>query len=239
MLVADGDILILATLCASILLLAALVGLTGTLLNSRPLLAIYALLLWPALVSLLSIGYISYKRANFSLDRKLNLAWSQWYTNAGRAVIQDSLRCCGFTDPTHEAFYGSGMAGGCFPRSLRPGCKGPLLRLERENLGSLWHAAFSAVPLHMINIIVSLLCVNHVTRSFGTGLIPRGYRLRVSDVKADARRLLEHFAHDRGGATRLPPPMARTESGSGWSRDDKEYGRGHVSERFSSRSSKS
>ncbi|KAL5482389.1 hypothetical protein ACEPAI_8983 [Sanghuangporus weigelae] len=235
MIVADGDVLILTTLCASLLLLAALVGLTGTLLNSRPLLAIYALLLWPAFISLLSVGYVSYKRASFSLDRKLNMAWSKWYTDAGRAVIQDSLRCCGFSDPTHEAVYGPGFAGGCYARTLRPGCKGPLLRFERANLGSLWRAVFSAVPLHIINIIICLLCANHVTRTFGTGLLPRAYRLKLKDVKTDAKSLLEHFVsgNEKDGnesgdamslrAMRYPPSMARTESGVGVRREDKVY----------------
>ncbi|KAL5501837.1 hypothetical protein ACEPAH_9098 [Sanghuangporus vaninii] len=235
MIVADGDVLILATLCASLLLLAALVGLTGTLLNSRPLLAIYALLLWPAFISLLSVGYVSYKRASFSLDRKLNMAWSKWYTDAGRAIIQDSLRCCGFSDPTHEAVYGPGFAGGCYARTLRPGCKGALLRFERANLGSLWRAVFSAVPLHIINIIICLLCANHVTRAFGTGLLPRAYRLKLKDVKTDAKSLLEHFVsgNEKDGnefgdamstrVTRYPPLMARTESGVGVRREDKVY----------------
>ncbi|EJC98468.1 uncharacterized protein FOMMEDRAFT_43121, partial [Fomitiporia mediterranea MF3/22] len=177
MLVSDTDVLILTTLSASLLLLASLTGLTGTLLNSRPLLAIYSLLLWPAFISLLSVGYVTYKRTTFALDRKLNLAWSQWYTDAGRAVIQESLRCCGFSDPTHEAVYASGFAGGCYPRSARPGCKPHLLRFERENLTTICRAAFATVPLHIVNIVVSLLCANHVSRTFGTGLVPKGYRL--------------------------------------------------------------
>ncbi len=56
MYVADYDILVLITLASSILLLTFLVGISGALLNSRPLLAVYALLLWPALVSLLASG---------------------------------------------------------------------------------------------------------------------------------------------------------------------------------------
>ena len=64
---------------------------TGTLLNSRTILAFYALLLWPSFVSVLVVGYASYKREAFSLDRKLNLAWSQWYDDLGRLVIQESV----------------------------------------------------------------------------------------------------------------------------------------------------
>lgn len=216
MLVSDFDVLILITLSACLLLLSALVGLTGTLLNSRPLLAVYALLLWPTLVAMLAVGYVGYKRAAFALDRKLNRAWSQFYTDLGRAVIQDSLRCCGFTDPTHEATYNSR----CFPRAPRPGCKGPLLRFERANLGALWRAAFAAVPLHLANVIVALLCANHVTKRFGKGIMPRRYRLRATDVKRDAQKLLQHFASE-GGVTRMPSEsIAKT--GLGCIREDRE-----------------
>lgn len=77
MYVADNDILILIAMAASILMFTALLGLTGTLLNSRPILATYTLLLWPALISMLAVGYTSYKRYAFSLDHKLNFSWSQ------------------------------------------------------------------------------------------------------------------------------------------------------------------
>ena len=227
MLVADFDVLILITLSACLLLLAALVGITGTLLNSRPLLAVYALLLWPALIAMLAVGYVAYKRAAFALDRKLNRAWSQFYTDLGRGVIQDSLQCCGFTDPTHEATYNAR----CFPRTLRPGCKGPLLRFEKSNLSALWGAAFAAVPLHLVNVVVALLCANHVTKRFGKGIMPRRYRLRVMDVRRDAQKLLAHFARDAGvgvgggtglgGAMRAPPETV-VRTGLGCIREDRE-----------------
>ena len=79
------------TLASTLLLLSSLVGLSGTLLNSRMILSFYALLLWPSFISILVVGYSSYKREAFSLDRKLNLAWSQWYGNLGRLIIQESV----------------------------------------------------------------------------------------------------------------------------------------------------
>ena len=214
MLVADSDILILITLCAILMLTSALTGLTGTLLNSRPILAVYAILLWPALISLLTVGYTSYKRAVFALDRKLNLAWSQWYTDLGRQIIQDSLSCCGFYDAAHEAV----VTQRCYPRTPLPGCKGSLLRFERNNLTTLWTLAFSFLPLHLVNIFASLLCANHVTNTFGKGLMPKQYRLRVEDVRANAHSLLAHFAD---GARR--PPMARSGSSALYFREDKVY----------------
>ena len=185
MYVADGDVLILMTLCGSILLLTAFVGTSGTLLNSRPILAVYALLLWPAFASILAIGYLGYKRATFSLDRKLNHAWSQYYTPLGRLIIQNSLKCCGFYDALHEAT----PSKRCYARTPLPGCKGKLLRFERENLATVWSAAFAIVPLHILNMVVALLAANHVTNAFGKGLMPRRYRLRGADVQAAAERL--------------------------------------------------
>ena len=66
--VADYDLLVLITLASALLLFSFMVGITGTILNSRPILAVYALLLWPTLISILVVGYTSYKRYAFSLD---------------------------------------------------------------------------------------------------------------------------------------------------------------------------
>lgn len=73
-------------------LLTSLVGLVGTILNSRPILAAYNLFLWPCGVAILVVGYLSYKRSSLSLDLKLNEAWSQVYDDLGRMRIQDSVR---------------------------------------------------------------------------------------------------------------------------------------------------
>ncbi|KAK0459988.1 tetraspanin Tsp2 family [Desarmillaria tabescens] len=184
MYVADYDILILITLAASILLLTAMVGLTGTLLNSRPILAVYNLLLWPALIAMLAVGYTGYKRFSFSLDRKLNFSWSKYYTPLGRLLIQNSLRCCGFYSPLHEAT----PSHRCYARTPLPGCKGKLYRFERKNLGTIWGATFALVFLHLINVAIALLCSNHVTRTFGKGITPRQYRLTALDVQDDAQK---------------------------------------------------
>ncbi|KAH9947470.1 hypothetical protein B0H21DRAFT_854140 [Amylocystis lapponica] len=187
MIVADGDIVALIALAGTILLLTFLVGISGTLLNSRPLLATYALLLWPALLALLAVGYTAYRRAAFALDRKLSRAWSEWYTALGRRVLQDALRCCGLYSAAHDA----APSTQCYARAPLPGCMGRLLRVERAGLARVWAAAFALVPVHLANIGAALLCANHVTRTFGKGLVPRRYRLRGADVRADARRLAD------------------------------------------------
>ncbi|EGN97950.1 hypothetical protein SERLA73DRAFT_56106, partial [Serpula lacrymans var. lacrymans S7.3] len=185
--VADYDILVLLTLAGCILVLSAVVGLSGTLLNSRPILAIYALLLWPALIALLAVGYAAYKRATFALDRKLDLAWSQYYTPYGRLLIQESLGCCGYYSPLHDA----SPSARCYSRTSLPGCKGKLYRFERMQLATIWSATFSLVPLHILAIVVALLCANHVTRRFGKGILPRAYWLRMADVREEAEKFFK------------------------------------------------
>jgi hypothetical protein len=79
------------TLASFLCLLTAVVGLCGTILNSRPILSLYAFLLWPTLVSLLVVGYSSYKRENLRLDRKLNMAWSRYFDDLDRLRIQNNV----------------------------------------------------------------------------------------------------------------------------------------------------
>ncbi|KAI0076725.1 hypothetical protein K474DRAFT_1597400 [Panus rudis PR-1116 ss-1] len=211
MLVADYDIVILISMTSAILLFTFLVGITGTILNSRPILALYALLLWPSLMSILAIGYTSYKRYAFSLDRKLNFAWSQWYTPLGRLIIQNSLQCCGFYSALHEVT----SSNRCYVRTALPGCKAKLYLFERENLGTIWSAAFALVPVHIINIIVALLCANHVTNTFGKGITPKQYRLNTEDVKADAEKIM-------GALRGVPRPILSRPPLSSVFREDRE-----------------
>lgn len=185
-LTADTDVLVFITLTGSIFIFASLIGIAGLILDSRRLLAAYAILLWPGFMSLVTIGYLAYKRSTFALDDKLDLAWSEGYTSQDRLVIQNSLRCCGYFDALHEAIFSTH----CFPRTLLPGCKGGLYRFEKNNLGGIWAAAFTMVPLQLANMLVALLCANHVTRAFGEGITPAYCRLTTEDVEKDAENLL-------------------------------------------------
>lgn len=191
--VADNDILAIITLTASILVFTSLVGICGVFLNSRPILATYTLLLWPALASILAIGYVSYKRVTFALDHKLNMSWSQYFTPLGRLSIQDSLHCCGFYSVLHEGT----LSNRCYPRSPLPGCKGKLYSFEKDNLATIWSAAFTLALLHILNILVALLCANHLTKTFGRGMTPKQYRLSEKDVRADADKILEGLRRSR------------------------------------------
>ena len=179
---ADTDILVYITVASSIQLFTCLVGLCGVVLNSRPILAVYCLLLWPSFVSLAVVGYSGYKRSEFALNRKLNLAWSQWYSGRDRLAIQTCLGCCGYYNPLHEAVWSKR----CFPRTTLPGCKAKLYLFEKQKLRMMWSTAFSLVPLHVLVICLSLLCSNQVTERFGKGIVPKRYRLGLADVQAEA-----------------------------------------------------
>ncbi|TBU37111.1 hypothetical protein BD309DRAFT_1065929 [Dichomitus squalens] len=214
--VASYDLLVLLTLASSVLLLAALTGLSGALLNSRPLLALYALLLWPAFLALLLAAYPAYKRSAYALDRKLSRAWSEYYTPLGRLAIQDALHCCGFLTAAHDA----APSALCYPRTPLPGCKGALWRFQRAWLRTLCGALFALVPLHVLNILVALLCANHVTRTFGKGITPRRYRLSAEDVRADALGLMQ-VLRERGVGPLRRPGVARAGSSAASFREDK------------------
>ncbi|KAI0265638.1 hypothetical protein BC834DRAFT_824642 [Gloeopeniophorella convolvens] len=180
LLITDAPAIILLTFSSSLLLLASLAGVTGTLLNSRPILAVYVLLLFPSFISFVSVGYITYKKANLSLDAKASEAWNAWYSPGARTVLQGALICCGWSGPLH----GAAASGTCYARSPLPGCHVPLVHFERDALTSAYGTVFSLVPLHLANIFVALLCANHVTHRFGKGITPARYRLTVRDVFA-------------------------------------------------------
>ncbi|KAF4576977.1 hypothetical protein EYR36_004961 [Pleurotus pulmonarius] len=216
--VADNDILVLATISAAILLFTFITGLTGVILNSRPILAVYTLLLWPSLISILVIGYISYKRSAFSLDRKLQRAWSRDYTEVGRVMIQNSLQCCGWFNALHQAT----MSNRCYPRTSLPGCKSALVSFEKAHLEMIWKVIFGLIiPAHIMNIFVALLCSNHVTETFGKGITPKGYRLTADDVKRDKDELMKKFGIGRGSVL-ARPTYARAGSSRGVHRGDRE-----------------
>lgn len=61
---------------------------------------------------------------------------------------------------TDEATFSSQ----CYPRVRLGGCKGKLLRYERESLARFTSAAFWVAAIHMANIVIGLLSSNHVNR---------------------------------------------------------------------------
>ncbi|KAG0150941.1 hypothetical protein CROQUDRAFT_130378 [Cronartium quercuum f. sp. fusiforme G11] len=188
--VADPDVLRYLTAASAVCLLTGLTGVTGTILNSRKILAIYNLMLWPGLACVLVIGYVAYKRLSLNLDLKLNQAWSQVYDPTARLRLQEALRCCGYYNPLHEATFSSQ----CYPRVRLSGCKAKLLRYERESLARFTSAAFWVAAIQMANIVIGLLCSNHVNNQFGKNLMPAQYRLKLVDVRANSLKLIGELA---------------------------------------------
>ncbi|KIO18535.1 hypothetical protein M407DRAFT_11834 [Tulasnella calospora MUT 4182] len=57
-------------------------------------------------------------------------------------------------------------------------------------LEKVYAVVFATVPLHVSNIVISMLCSNHVNRTFGKGLTPKAYRLSLADVQANAEKIM-------------------------------------------------
>ena len=217
LLITDSPALILLTFSSSLLLFSSMVGVSGTLLNSRPILAVYVLLLFPAFLSFVSVGYITYKKATFSLDAKVSEAWNLWLSRGARTVLQGALDCCGWTGPLH----GAAASGTCYARSPLPGCHGPLLQFERDALSTVAGVVFSLVPLHLVNIFVGLLCANHVTHRFGKGITPALYRLTAQDISAEGSGSTSSYIKQSIKRTELPIPPFPAPSGHAAFREDR------------------
>jgi hypothetical protein len=155
-------------------LITALVGWAGLLLNNRSFLAVYTLLLWISFIFIVAPGYIAYRKRNFNLSGKLNQIWSRTLSITTRRVVQTTLRCCGYYSPYIEA-----AADGerCYARSQLPGCKGPLVDFEKQVLQYIYICSFALVPVHLLTIVTSLLCADHITYRFGKGVTPKEYRV--------------------------------------------------------------
>ena len=219
LLITDSPALVLLTFSSSLLLLASLVGITGTLLNSRPILAVYVLLLFPSFLSFVSVGYLAYKKANFSLDAKVSEAWHLWYSPSARSILQGALGCCGWSGPLHGAV----ASGLCYARSPLPGCHGPLVYFERDTLSSAAATVFSLVPVHLANIFAGLLCANHVTDRFGKGITPRRYRLTAQDILLSSGSAGAVGKQGVKKPTGLPVPPLPAPKGHSAFREDRQY----------------
>ena len=77
----------------------------------------------------------------------------------------------------------------CYIRASIPGCRDSLFEFERNNLAIVWKVAFALAALHILNMVIGLLCSNHVTNRFGKGLTPQRYRLCSDDIKTEMREM--------------------------------------------------
>jgi len=69
----------------------AVVGYLGILCQSRKVLTVYAILLWPLFALITSIGYICYRRVHVQLYQKLKFSWINEYSRDDRLVIQNAV----------------------------------------------------------------------------------------------------------------------------------------------------
>jgi hypothetical protein len=74
------------------------------------------------------------------------------------------LHCCGFENPSDHAAYFSR----CWAESLLPGCQHKFFLFENAFLLTTYTMAFSILPLHVVVMVISILCSNHVDIVFGT-----------------------------------------------------------------------
>ncbi|KAJ7189984.1 hypothetical protein GGX14DRAFT_382643 [Mycena pura] len=194
LLVSNRPELIFSTLAASFAFVTSLIGFPGILLNNRPFLAVYTFLLWIAFGFLVIPGYLTFKRRNLNLEGKINQQWSQELGAAGRLVVQNALKCCGYFSPFVEAT----VSNTCYARSILPGCKKEYLDFQRKALERWYTVSFGLVPVHIAVIVSGLLCSNHVTYRFGKGMMPKAYRLSKESMAVIMEKYAAQLAEQYG-----------------------------------------
>ncbi|KAG0308298.1 hypothetical protein BGZ98_008374 [Dissophora globulifera] len=137
---------------------ASIVGLIGVIRENRMYLSVYAVLLWPVFALYVSVGYVAFRRAKAHLLVHLKDEWVKSYTREQRLLVQRNLKCCGYLDSSSYAEYDLR----CFPITVLPGCRHKYNLYEENLLSTCWTAAFSIVPFHLLVMIASMLCSNHI-----------------------------------------------------------------------------
>ncbi|KAI1311600.1 hypothetical protein EDD11_003340 [Mortierella claussenii] len=158
MMIANRNVLYVMMVAAPLGIFTAVVGYIGIFLQSRKVLAIYSILLWPLFALIASIGYICFRRNHVSLYQKLKFSWINEYTRDDRLIIQNALSCCGYRSVGDYPSYDMR----CFPRAPLPACEDLFLQYQQDLLSNTSSAAFTIVPIQLLVMIVALLCSNHI-----------------------------------------------------------------------------
>ncbi|CDS06306.1 hypothetical protein LRAMOSA08834 [Lichtheimia ramosa] len=202
--IADRDILNMTFAASVLCVITACVGLVGVWRKDRRILGIYALLLWPCFALIATVGYLSYKADTWNLRAQLGTRWRHEFTDQDHIALQDNLHCCGFENPSDHATY----YDRCFTESLLPGCSYKFYLFEHDFLVKAWTTTFALVPLHVIVIIISLLCSNHVDHLFGSrSRPPIAYLGRFHDWR-DWEKEQDKFKQEKIQAS--PKPITDT-----------------------------
>ncbi|KAI8083299.1 uncharacterized protein B0P05DRAFT_610492 [Gilbertella persicaria] len=161
-------------------LVTSILGFIGIVLNNRPILAVYNLMMWPCFGMIAAVGYTAYRKNKWNIEGKLSYQWHYALNAEDRAQIQANLHCCGYKSFSdyHET------SNKCYPRTLLPGCRYKYQSLTTYGLTITWIVAFSMVPVHLSVLLSGLLCSNHVNNKFGKGLPPKLYHADYRGIVA-------------------------------------------------------
>jgi len=224
-----------STIAAAVIIITALIGWAGILLNNRAFLAVYNLMMWISFAALLVPGYYTCRRRLFNLEGKVNKQWSQELGVEGRLRVQNMLKCCGYFSP----FSGATVSATCYSRTTLPGCKGPYLKFQFDTLQHWYILVFAIVPIHIIAMVTALVSANHVTYRFGKGMMPKAYRLNQAAMTALIDNMASQLADqygagvsDRphagggggGGAAGYPPRSPASSQGHGYPSSNQSHG---------------
>ncbi|KAI7825994.1 Tetraspanin family-domain-containing protein [Gamsiella multidivaricata] len=173
MMIANRNALYMMMVTPPFGIVIALLGYIGIMRQSRKVLSIYAILLWPLFAMFTSIGYICFRRNHVSLYQKLKFSWINEYTRDDRLIIQNALSCCGYRSLGDYPSYDIR----CFPRAPLPSCESVFLQYQQDFLSSTSSAAFIILPLQLLVMIVALLCSNHIDNLYRSAnpVIPKLY----------------------------------------------------------------
>jgi hypothetical protein len=69
----------------------SIIGYIGIFAQSRKILTVYTVLLWPLFALLTTIGYMSFRRNQINLYQKLKVSWINEYSRDDRLVIQNAV----------------------------------------------------------------------------------------------------------------------------------------------------
>ncbi|KAI8332347.1 hypothetical protein BC941DRAFT_402433 [Chlamydoabsidia padenii] len=145
-------------------IVTSIIGYIGIIHKNRLFLGYYSLMLWGCFALITTVGYLGFKQRTWNLKAQLGVRWRHDYTMEQRELLQANLHCCGFENPSDHAAYFSR----CWAESLLPGCQHKFHLFENAFLLNAYTMAFSILPLHIIIMVVSILCSNHVDIVFGT-----------------------------------------------------------------------
>ncbi|KAK9708710.1 hypothetical protein K7432_009488 [Basidiobolus ranarum] len=173
-LIISRSTVILVTAVSSCGIAISTIGYFGIFFNSRKILTIYAVLLWPMMGGIASIGYVTYRYSLWDLEGKLRSSWNhEGFSVEDRRRIQANLHCCGFDSINDGSEVSSNKCRAGYLTTKLYGCRYKLFKLVGTYLKNTYITAFSFLIPHLFVLFSSLLFSNHITDKFGTEPAPK------------------------------------------------------------------